>query len=144
MPKTSDKVSDAAATVKPYFDRARKDPELRENVRNAYESARAIYDELIGHRGMSGAAKRVATDRDIHDELRSVVGELRSAADRMRGKEEQRKSGHTGLVLLGLALAALFNPVTGPRLRKWVSERVFGESDGFTYQGGSGNGSTSS
>jgi hypothetical protein len=140
MPKTTDKVSDAASTVKPYFERAFQDAELRENVRNAYESARAIYDELIGNRGVTGVAKRVATDKDIQDELRAAVAELRTAADRVRGKQEH-KSRHSGLLLLGLGLAVLFNPLTGPQIRKWISERIFGETDGFTYQGG--NGSTS-
>jgi hypothetical protein len=137
MPKTTDKVSEAASTVKPYFERALQDAELRDNVRNAYESARAIYDELIGNRGVSGVAKRVATDKDMQDELRSAVADLRSAADRVRGKRE-RKS-HSGLVLIGLALAVVFNPITGPQIRKWISERVLGESDGFTYQGGNGS-----
>jgi len=137
MPKTTDKVSDAAASVKPYFERALQDGELRDNVRNAYESARTIYDELVGNRGVTGAAKRVATDKDLQDELRSAVTELRAAADRVRGKSE-RKS-HTGLLLVGLVLAAVFNPFTGPQIRKWISERVFGETDGFTYQGGNGS-----
>src|SRR5579872_2366255 len=127
MPKTTDKVSDAAASVKPYFERALQDGELRDNVRNAYESARTIYDELVGNRGVTGAAKRVATDKDLQDELRSAVTELRAAADRVRGKSE-RKS-HTGLLLVGLVLAAVFNPFTGPQIRKWISERVFGETD---------------
>ena len=140
MPKTKDKVSDAASSARPYFERALHDPELRDNVRNAYESARAIYNELIGNRGVSGAAKRVASDKDLQDELRSAITDLRKAADRVRGKNE--KKGHGGLVLLGIALAVVFNPITGPQIRKWISERLFGESDGFTYQGG--NGSTKS
>jgi hypothetical protein len=141
MPKTTDKVSEAAANVKPYFERALQDAELRDNVRNAYESARAIYEELIGNRGVSGVAKRVATDKDIQDELRSAIADLRTAADRVRGKKEHKS--HSGLLLLGLALAIVFNPFTGPQIRKWISERIFGETDGFTYQGGGGNGSTS-
>lgn len=137
MPKTTDKVSEAASTVKPYFERAFQDEELRDNVRSAYDSARAIYDELIGNRGVTGVAKRVATDKDLQDELRSAIADLRNAADRVRGKRE-RKS-HSGLLLLGVVLAAVFNPITGPQIRKWISERVFGETDGFTYQGGNGN-----
>ncbi|HEY5100326.1 MAG TPA: hypothetical protein VII54_09765 [Gaiellaceae bacterium] len=140
MPKTTDKVSDAAAAAKPYFERALQDGELRDNVRNAYESARAIYDELIGNRGVAGVAKRVATDKDLQDELRSAVADLRTAADRVRGKQE-KKSGQSGLLFIGLVLALVFNPLTGPRLRKWVSEHIFGETDGFTYQGGNGSSS---
>ena len=143
MAKTKDKVSDAASNAKPYLDRALHDEELRENVRNAYESARTIYNELIGKRGVSGVATRVATDKDIQDELRSTVAELRRAADRVQGKEEH-KSRNSGLLFVGILLGILFNPVTGPSTRKWLSDRVFGGSDDFTYQGGSGNGSAGS
>jgi len=138
MPKTTDKVSDAAATVKPYFERALHDAELRDNVRNAYESARAIYDELIGNRGVSGVARRVATDKDLQDELRSAVADLRKAASRVRG-EETHKSRNSTLLIVGIALAIVFNPVTGPVVRKWLSQRAFGEGDDFTYQGGNGS-----
>ena len=141
MVKTKDKVTDAAGNVKPYVERALTDPELRENVRNAYQSARSIYEELLGNRGVTGIATRVATDRDIQDELRSAVSELRRAADRVQGKEERPK-GNSGLLLIGLLLAILFNPFTGPQTRKWLSERLLGGGDDFTYQGG--NGSTAS
>lgn len=138
MPKTTDKVSDAAATARPYFERALHDAELRDNVRSAYDSARAIYDELLGDRGVTGVARRVATDKDIQDELRSAIKDLRSAAERVRG-EETHKSRNSSLLLVGLVLAVLFNPLTGPQIRKWIAERVFGETDGFTYQGGNGS-----
>src|SRR5690349_11439901 len=131
MTKTKDKDSDAAASLNPYVDRALQNPDVRDNVRNAYESTRSIYEELIGNHGVTGVAKRVATDKDIQDELRSAIAELRTAADRVRGKQEQ-KSGHSGLLLIGLVLAIVFNPFTGPQIRKWISERIFGETDGFT------------
>jgi hypothetical protein len=140
MAKTKDRVSDAASTARPYIDRALHDDELRESVRNAYDSARTIYNELIGRRGVTGVAARVATDRDIQDELRSTIAELRKAADRVQGKE-QHKSRNGGLLFLGILLGVLFNPMTGPSTRKWLSSRLFGGNDDFTYQGGSGNGS---
>jgi hypothetical protein len=138
MAKTKDKVTDAAGNVKPYVERALTDPELRENVRNAYQSARSIYEELLGNRGVAGIATRVATDKDIQDELRSAVSELRRAADRVQGREERPK-GNSGLLLIGLLLAILFNPFTGPQTRKWLSEHLLGGGDDFTYQGGNGS-----
>jgi hypothetical protein len=138
MAKTKDKVSDAASNAKPYLDRALHDEELRENVRNAYESARTIYNELIGKRGVSGVATRVATDKDIQDELRSTVAELRKAADRVQGKDEHRnRSG--GLLFVGVLLGVLFNPLTGPQTRKWLADRLFGGDDDFTYESGNGS-----
>ncbi len=140
MAKTKDKVSDAAGTVRPYVDRALHDDELRDNVRNAYESARSIYNELLGNRGVTGVATRVATDKDIQSELRSTIAELRRAADRVQGKEAHKtRSG--GLLFLGILLGVLFNPFTGAQTRRWLSDRVLGGGDDFTYQGG--NGSTS-
>ncbi|MDP9260819.1 MAG: hypothetical protein M3O89_02480 [Actinomycetota bacterium] len=138
MHKTKDKVSDAAGNVKPYVDRALHDEELRDNLRSAYASARSIYDELIGKRGVSGVATRVATDKDIQDELRSTIADLRKAADRVQGKEPH-KSRNGMLLLLGIVLGILFNPMTGESTRKWLSNRVFGGGDDFTYQGGTGS-----
>jgi hypothetical protein len=143
MAKTKDKVSDAADNVKPYIDRALHDQELRDNLRSAYKSARTIYDELIGKRGVTGVATRVAADKDIQEELRSTIADLRKAADRVQGKE-LHKSRNGLLLFLGIVLGVLFNPVTGESTRKWLSDRVFGGGDDFTYQGGSGNGSSDS
>jgi len=142
MVKAKDKVTDAAGNVKPYVERALTDPQLRENVRNAYQSARSIYDELIGNRGVTGIATRVATDKDIQDELRSAVSELRHAADRVQGKEE-KPGRNSGLLLIGLVLAILFNPLTGPQTRKWLSEHLLGGGGDFTYQGGNGSAASS-
>lgn len=138
MAKTKDKVSDAAGNVKPYVDRALHDEELRDNLRSAYASARSIYDELVGKRGLSGVATRVATDKDIQDELRSTIAELRKAADRVQGKEQHGKR-NGGLLLLGIVLGLLFNPMTGESTRKWLSNRLLGGGDDFTYQGGNGS-----
>lgn len=144
MAKTRDKVTDAADAVKPYVERALRDEELRENVRNAYESARTVYDELVAKRGVTGVATRVATDKDIQTELRSAIEELRKAAGRVQGvkREEVQGSRGSGLLLVGIGLAVLFNPITGPQTRKWLADRLFGggADDEFTYQG---NGSAS-
>ena len=138
MIKTRDKVMDRAADARPYIERAFKDEDLRENVRNAYESARVVYNELIGGRGAIPVATRVATDKDIQAELRSAVAELRQAADRVQGREEH--SGRNGgLLLIGIVLGLLFNPLTGAQTRKWLSDRLFGGGDDFTYQGGNGS-----
>ena len=135
MAKTKDKVSDAASSVKPYVDRALHDEDLRDNVRNAYASARTIYDQLMGPRKVTGVATRVATDKDIQDELKSVVAELREAASRVQGKQEHSGRNST-LLFVGIVLGVLFNPLTGPQTREWLSNRLFGGNDDFTYEGG--------
>ena len=140
MAKTKDKVLDRAGGARPYIERAMKDEELRQNVRNAFESARSVYNELLGGRGAIPVAARVATDKEIQDRLKEAIAELREAADRVQGKKEHG-ARNTLLLLTGVALGVLFNPVFGGQARKWVSDKIFGSSDDFTYQGG-GDGSS--
>ena len=139
MAKTSDKVRDSATSVKPYVERALRDDELRQNVKNAFDSARAVYDELIGNRTVVTAATRVATDKDIQDQLRKTVEELRSAADRVQGRKEHG-SRNSLLLLLGIVLGILFNPASGPATRKFLADRLLGGGGDFTYESSSSNG----
>src|SRR5919206_3763774 len=138
MAKTRDKVLERTGSARPYIERAIQDEELRENVRNAFESAREVYNELLGGRGAIPVATRVATDKDIQERLREAVDELREAADRVQGKKDHG-ARNTTLLLTGIALGILFNPISGAQTRKWLADRLFGPSDEFTYQGG-GNG----
>ena len=134
MAKTKERISE----VKPYVERAVKDEDLRDNVLAAFQAAREVYNDLVGDRGVTGIASRVATDKDIHENLKTAVDELRQAADRLQGKEAH-KSRNTLLLLTGIALGVLFNPMTGPTTRQWVKDKVLGPSDDFTYGGDSGS-----
>jgi hypothetical protein len=136
MTKTRDKVSDAAGNVKPYVERAIQDEDLRDNVKAAFQAAREVYDELIGNRGVTTIATRVATDKEIQERLRDAVDELREASERIQGKKEHGGRNAT-LLVAGIALGILFNPVTGPATRKWLSDLMFGGDDDFTYSSGS-------
>ena len=143
MAKTKDKVFDRAGGARPYIERAINDEELRDNVRNAFESAREVYNELIGGRGAIPLATRVATDKEIQDRLKEALDEIREAADRVQGKKDHG-GRNTMLLLTGIALGILFNPISGPQTRKFLSDRLFGPSDDFTYQGGGNSGAGSS
>jgi hypothetical protein len=138
MAKARDKVTGAASNVRPYVERAVGDQELRENVKAAYTAAREVYDELLGNRGVTTVATRVATDPEIQDKLRAALDELRAAADRVQGKK-QHSGRNTLLLLFGIALGILFNPVTGPATRKWIADAAFGGDD-FTYESPTDNG----
>ena len=71
--------------------------------------------------------------------IERAMDELRTAADRIQGKKDH-SGRNTALLLAGITLGILFNPATGPQTRKWLSDKIFGGSDEFTYQG-SGNSS---
>jgi hypothetical protein len=130
MAKTSDKVYDAADSVKPYVQRAMYDEKLREDVLSAFATAKDLYTELVGGRSAVTLAQRVATDDDVREKLRTAIDDLRSAADRLQGRKSQSKS-HTGLLVAGIALGILFNPVTGPETRRWLKDMLTGGGDDF-------------
>jgi hypothetical protein len=133
MTKTKDKVVDAAENVKPYVERAISDEKLRNDVMSAFTTARDLYNELLGGRHPAMVASRVATDEEVRDKLKEAVEDLRSAADRLKGKKSHGGRNAT-LLMTGIALGILFNPVTGPETRKWITELI--GSDGGEFGGG--------
>ena len=136
MTNAKERLEDA----KPYVKRAIQDEELRESLRSAFSTARDVYDELVGNRGVTGIASKVATDQDIQDQLRSAIEDLRSAANRIQGADSH-KSRNTSLLLTGIALGILFNPITGPETRRWLKDTIFGADEEFGYgSSSSGNG----
>lgn len=136
MVKTKDKVSDTAAAVKPYIERALSDEKLRQDVLDAVATAKQIYTDVIGGRGVTTIASRVATDEDLQAQLRRSIEDLRRAASRLQGKEEH-KARNTTLLLAGITLGILYNPITGPDTRRWLKEVITGGSDDFGSDYGS-------
>ena len=145
MAKTRDKVYDTAENVKPYVDRAMHDEKLRTDVMSAFTTARDLYNELIGGRSAVTLATRVATDDDVRDRLKDAIDDLRSAADRLQGKKSH-SGRNTTLLLAGIALGILFNPVTGAETRRWVMDMIGGGGDDFggDYSSSNGGGSGTS
>ena len=120
MAKAKDRVSD----MKPYLTRAlqgRGGPrEREERDRNRATSTTSSWRTLDHPR-----SSRVATDEDIQENLKSAVDDLRKAANRVQGKKEHSSRNAT-LLIAGIALGILFNPVTGPATRQWISDKLLG------------------
>jgi hypothetical protein len=95
---------------------------------------------------MSDAASRLAGDPELHDEIRSAIDEIRSAAGRVKDvKKNTPEPSHSAkgslLLALGILVGLLINPITGPALRRMLARQLFGSGDDFVYQG---NGSKTS
>jgi hypothetical protein len=134
MAKLQDRAKDRASDVKPYLERAFKDERVREDVKSAVMTAREIYEQLMGGRSqLTAAAARVATDKEIQESLRDAIDDLRDAADRIQGKSSHSARNAT-LLMTGIVLGILFNPLTGPGTRRWLQDKIFGEGEEFEYR----------
>lgn len=135
-----DKMGGAVESARPYVERLAHDEDLHDHVKKAYESARKIYDELLGDRGTTGMAMKVARDKDLQKELRKTVEELRLAGRQARGGESH-VGRNVSLLLVGITLGVLFNPATGPDTRRWLKDKLLGPEEPFQYESSKTNGS---
>jgi hypothetical protein len=133
MNTTKEKVADATSHVRPIVERALRDEELRRNVKDAYVSARALYDQLLTRNDVGHVATKLVSDEDVQTQLRNVVEQIRAAAGRAQSAQKEatkaKRSARTTLLLVaGIAIGLLF-----------VKRRVFGrKGDGFVYHEGNG------
>ena len=109
-----------------YVQRLVDDDEIRDNLRNAYESARKAYDRISSGKG----PVKALDDKKTQRELRDAVTSLRDATDHLRGKRQKKRRGRLLLVMIvgaGLALAL------SEGLRKQVLDALFGAEEEFEY-----------
>jgi transcriptional accessory protein Tex/SPT6 len=117
------------ARENPYVRRFAEDPELRENVREAFEAARHAYKRMSNGKH---PAKALMEDKKLQRDLRDASQSLREAADQLRGK--RRRKRHRGRRLLLLAiLGAGVALVVSEGARKAVLDKLFGAEEEFEY-----------
>jgi hypothetical protein len=135
-----------AAANNPYVNRLMEDEELRDNLRNVYESARTAYSRMSNGKG---PAKALLDDKKTQKELHNAANELKSAADALRGNKKRKGKKRTGLLLLIVGAGAAIALSEG--LRKKVLDALFGAEEEFEYtsttspsnSGGASSGSSS-
>jgi hypothetical protein len=126
---TAMKAGKAASQARsnPYVQRFIEDPELRENMRSAFESARKALKRMQNGKG---PARALVEDKKLQKNLRETADSLKDAADQMRGKRRKHRGRKLfALMILG-GIAAL---ILSEGARKAVLDRVFGAEEEFEY-----------
>jgi hypothetical protein len=129
--KTGDTTLD---TLRPYLERALRDPEFRADLKDAILAARELYGPLAKSGGVKGSAKMLATDKKAQEQLFRAVEDVASAAgnltsDEPKKKKKKSRKGRKMLLLAGIIAGALYNPWTGPQTREKLLDLIAGDDD---------------
>jgi hypothetical protein len=111
-----------------YVTRLVEDEELRDNLRDAYESAKKAYSRMSNGKG---PAKALFDDKKTQKELQHAAASLKEAADGIRGGKKRKGKKRTGLLLLIVGAGAAIALSEG--LRKKVLDALFGAEEEFEY-----------
>lgn len=130
--QTADRATDlySAARENPYVQRLIEDDELRDSLRDAFESARGAYSRATGNG--KGAVKAVTGDKKVQKDLRAAAESLRHASEQLKAPKRRKKSRLGRLVLFGLVAAAVAL-VLSEDARKTVLDALFGAEEEFEY-----------
>lgn len=130
--QTADKAGDlyAAARENPYVQRLVEDEDLRDNLRDAFESARGAYGRATGNG--KGTMKALTSDKKVQKDLRKAAENLREASERLRAPKRKRKSRLGKLLLLGI-VAGVVALILSEDARKTVLDALFGAEEEFEY-----------
>jgi hypothetical protein len=123
------------ARYNPYVQRVIEDEDLRDNLMQAYESARKAYSRLSNGKSPS---KQIFDDKKLQKDIKNAASNVRDASVALR--EAPKKSGGLtfkrvlliGAVGGGVALAV------SEGLRKKVLDTLFGAEEEFEYTSNTG------
>jgi hypothetical protein len=129
--KRAAKAGATAAALKqsPYVQRLVTDDELRDNIKQAYESLRGAYGRLSNGKA---PAKTLLDDKKLQKELRTAATSLRDAGEALRDGPRRHKA-HWGRRLLILTVGAGLAIGLSEGLRQKVLDLLFGAEEEFDY-----------
>ncbi len=119
-----------AARSNEYVQRLVEDAELRQSLRDAYESARKAYARMANGKG---PAKALLDDRKTQRELKDAATSLREAADSLRGSKKKRRRRRRGALLMVLMVGGVAAVFLNEGLRNKVLDKLFGAEEEFEY-----------
>ena len=119
----------AGARSNPYVQRLIEDEDLRDNVREAFESIRHAYKRMSNGKP---PAKALMQDKKVQRDLREASASLREASDQLRGKRRRKKHRLRRFLFLAIVGTAIAMAVSEDA-RKMVLDRLFGAEEEFEY-----------
>jgi len=117
------------ARENPYVQRLIEDEELRDKLRDAFESARGAYGRASGNG--KGTVKAVTSDKKVQKDLRKAGESLREASERLR--EPKKRKSRLGRFILFVIVAAVVALILSEDARKTVLDALFGAEEEFEY-----------
>jgi hypothetical protein len=132
--KKAAKAGAAAVAVKqsPYVQRIAEDEDLRQNLWQAYESARAAVGRLSNGKS---PAKQIFDDKKLQKDIRNAAESFRDASVALREapKQQKKRGGGLGKLLLLVIVGAALALALSEDLRKKVLDALFGAEEEFEY-----------
>jgi hypothetical protein len=128
--KKAQKAQKAAlkARYNPYVQRIVEDEDLRDNLMQAYESAKKAYGRLSNGKSPT---KQIFDDKKLQKDIKKTASSVKDASVALRDKPKKR-GGAGRFLLLGVATAGVALAVSSD-LRKKVLDTLFGAEEEFEY-----------
>lgn len=119
-----------AARSNPYVQRLVEDAELRDNLREAYDSGRRAYGRLSNGKAPT---KVLLENKKLHKDLSKAAENLRDASAALREGPKKKKKRRFGRVLLLGVVGAGLALGLSEGLRSKVLDLLFGAEEEFDY-----------
>jgi hypothetical protein len=118
------------ARYNPYVQRLIDDDDLRENLVEAYESAKGAYSRLSNGKSPTS---QIFDDKKLQKDLKNAAESLRDATVALREAPKKKRSGGVGRVLVLAVVGAVAALALSEGLRKKVLDTLFGAEEEFEY-----------
>jgi hypothetical protein len=131
--KKAQKAQKAAlqARYNPYVQRVIDDEDLRDNIVQAYESARKAYSRLTNGKSPT---KQIFDDKKLQKEIKNAASNVKDASVALREAPQKKRGGLSfGKVLVLGAVGAGAALAVSEGLRKKVLDTLFGAEEEFEY-----------
>ena len=121
-----------SARSNPYVQKLIEDEDLRQNIVQAYESARDAYGRLSNGKS---PAKQIFDDKKLQKHIRETAGSVRDVSVGLyeAPKKQKRSGGGFGRLLLLGVVGGAVALVVSEGLRKKVLDALFGAEEEFEY-----------